>query len=183
MANQQMMFLKEQMKLALDLVYQEVEDFGLVPNLKVNYILSPTLEKHEALDVLSTYKDYDALFVTPAIEAGNQLKRYSYSFINVDEIRYGEKTMVSRISPNFTKYTNYNDMIADFSRLITNIYYDFTGKVSIELGKEQQLTPAPLFSADNSFARSEIARAVQSILQEQVIEFTNSRENQTSVKR
>lgn len=174
---------KEQLKLALDLVYQEVEDFGLVPNLKVNYILSPTMEKHEALDVLSTYKDYDALFVTPAIEAGNQLKRYSYSFINVSDIRYGDKTMVSRISPNFTKYANYNDMMADFSQLITNIYYDFIGKVSIELGKEQQLSHAPLFSTDNPFARSEIAKAIQSILQEQVIELTNSRENETSAKR
>lgn len=174
---------KEHIKLALDLGCEELEDFGMVPFLRVKYILSSTMEKHDALDVLSTYKNYDALFVEPAIKAGNQLKRYSYSYVNVSDVRHGDKQLVSRISPNATKYSNYNEMINDFGQLISNIYYDFEGKISIELTDGQKLNPASLLSSDSHFARSEIARAVASILNDKLSQIYNNKKNETSYKR
>lgn len=173
---------KESIQLVLDLVYQQVEDFGMIPNLKVSYILSALGEKTDALDVLSTFKSYDTLFVNPAIEKGNELKRYSYSFVDVSDIRHGDKTIVSRISPNWKKYTNYNDMLKDFSQLVTNIYYDFDGKISIKLGSDElELSPTTDLSSGSYYARTQLAKAVETTLQDQVMEYANSQENQSKL--
>ena len=173
---------KERIQLALDLVYQQVEDFGMIPNLKVSYILSTLGEKTDALDVLSAFKNYDILFVNPAIEKGNELKRYSYSFVDVSDVRHGDKTIVSRISPNWKKYTNYNDMLKDFSQLVTNIYYDFDGKISIKLGSDElELSPNYDLSSGSYYARNEIAKIVETTLQNQVMEYANNQENQSKL--